>query len=98
MLLYVSDASTKLPKCLDYNASVRLSNGRPIFKSVWVSPGLQKMLTGVKILHMHEDVKPRLTFWSRPVVASLCPEYIFRVPSEYQKEKCGIESDSSEES
>ena len=98
MLIYVCESTNQLPKCLDYNASVRLSNGRPIFKSLWVSARIKKLLKGVKILHMHEAVKPRLTFWTKGTVAKLCPEFIFRVPAEYQKESCRQDLDKDEES
>lgn len=93
MLLYVCESSNQLPKCFDYNASVRMKNGRPIFESLWVSPSLKKLLKNVNPLHMQQDVKPTLKFWSKAVVRTLCPEYIFRVPQEYQKEDYQRSSD-----
>ena len=42
MLLYVCDAKKDIPKCLDYNATVKLRNGKPIFKTLCLFPGLKK--------------------------------------------------------
>ena len=97
MLLYVCRAKKEIPRCLDYNASVRLSNGRPVFKSLWISERLRKVLQGVRPLHMQLNVKPSLTFWPKGMVNRLPPEYVFRVPAECKKEKPTANMDEDEE-
>ena len=87
MLLYVCAAKKDIPRNLDYNASVNLKNGKPIFRSLWISEHLMKQLDGVRPLFMQQGVKPRLTFWNREHVESMRPEYIFDVPKKYQNEE-----------
>ncbi len=71
MLLYVCAAKKDIPRCLDYNASVKLRNGKPIFRTLWVSEHLTKQLEGVKPLYMQVEVKPRLTPWPPGYVNSM---------------------------
>jgi hypothetical protein len=71
MLLYVCDAKKDIPKCLDYNATVKLRNGKPIFKTLCLFPGLKKQLEGIKPLYMQVEVKPRLTPWAPGYVNSM---------------------------
>ena len=87
MLLYVCAAEKDIPHDLDYNATVDLSNGRPIFRSLWVSEHLTKQLVGVRPLFMKQEVRPRLAPWDPERVESMRPEYIFHLPKKYQKEE-----------
>ena len=97
MLIYVCAAKKGIPRCLDYNASVSLKNGRPIFRSLWVSEHLKKLLEGVRPLGMKVKVKPRLTFWPKEFVEEMEPEYIFDVPKEYQRVENTQQGESSDE-
>ena len=80
MLLYAKSNGIGLPTNLDYQASVRLKNGRPMFKGLWVSPSLVKHLANYRSKFNIGDLQPKLHFWPYEQVALQDSKFLFNLP------------------